>query len=75
MPLARSKAADVERTGVEVGAQERAVYHGEEAEAAGGVGKPDGENHETTERDADGRLAWAATGGKARRRSGRASPE
>ena len=30
----------------------------EKAEAAAGVGEPDGEDHETAERDADGRRPW-----------------
>ena len=29
-----------------------------EAAAAAGVGEPDGEDHETAERDADGRRPW-----------------
>ncbi len=58
VPLARTKGTEVDRAAVEVGAQQRAVYHGEEAEAAASVGEPDGEHHETAERDADGRLPW-----------------
>jgi hypothetical protein len=58
VPLARTKGTDVDRAQTEVGAHERTVYPGEEAEAAGSVGAPDGENHETAERDADGRRPW-----------------
>jgi hypothetical protein len=34
------------------------VYHERKAEAAAGVGEPDGEDHETDERGADGRRSW-----------------
>jgi hypothetical protein len=57
-PLAQTKGAEVERAQQEVGAQRRRVYHGRQAEAAAGVGEPDGEDHETAERDADGRRPW-----------------
>jgi hypothetical protein len=60
-PLARVQAAHTDPTVEAVGAQERAVYYGEEADAAGSVGEPDGEHHETAERDADGRLPWQQT--------------
>ena len=48
----------MERAQEEVGAERRQVYHEQEAEAAAGVGEPDGEDHETAERDADGRRPW-----------------
>jgi hypothetical protein len=58
VPLAQTKGSAVERAQEEVGAERRQVYHEQEAAAAAGVGEPDGENHETTERDADGRRPW-----------------
>jgi hypothetical protein len=57
-PLAQTKGAALERAQEEVGAERRRVYHEQEAAAAAGVGEPDGENHETTDRDADGRRPW-----------------
>ena len=57
-PLAQTKGTDVERAQEEVGARRRRVYHQEKAEAAAGVGEPDGEDHEAAERDADGRRPW-----------------
>ena len=57
-PLAQAKGADVERAHREVGAQRRQVYHERKAEAAAGVGEPDGEDHETADRNADGRRPW-----------------
>ena len=57
-PLAQTKGSEVERAEQELGARQRQVYHGRKAEAAAGVGEPDGEDHEAAERDADGRRAW-----------------
>ncbi|MCC6125659.1 MAG: hypothetical protein IT426_11900 [Pirellulales bacterium] len=63
-PLAQSK-AEVERTNVEVGAQQRQVFNALKAESAAGIGETDGQDHEAAERDADGRRLWEApTGGK-----------
>ena len=57
-PLAQATGSEVERAHGEVGAQRRRVYHERKAEAAAGVGEPDGEDHETGERGADGRRPW-----------------
>jgi hypothetical protein len=57
-PLAQTKGSAVERAHEEVGAERRQVYHEKKAAAAAGVGEPDGEDHETTDRDADGRRPW-----------------
>ncbi|MBN1395546.1 MAG: hypothetical protein JW959_11020 [Pirellulales bacterium] len=38
--------------------QLRQVYHNRKAEAASGVSPPDGEDHESDQRDADGRLLY-----------------
>jgi hypothetical protein len=62
--LAQAK-AEVERTNVEVGAQQRQVFNAQKAESAAGIGETDGQDHETSERDADGRRLWEASpGGK-----------
>jgi hypothetical protein len=34
------------------------VYHEQKAEAAAGVGEPDGEDHEAADRGVDGRRPW-----------------
>jgi hypothetical protein len=34
------------------------VYYKEKAEAAAGIGQPDGDDHETEDRGADGRRPW-----------------
>ena len=57
-PLAQAKGADVERAHKEVGAQRRQVYHERKAEAAAGVGQPDGEDHAIADRSGDGRRPW-----------------
>jgi hypothetical protein len=57
--LAQSK-AEVERTNNEVGAQQRQVFNNLKAESAAGIGETDGDNHETEERDANGRRLWEA---------------
>jgi len=58
LPLAQAKGAEVERSHHDVGAQHRQVHYAQKAEAAAGIGQPDGEDHETADRDADGRLPW-----------------
>jgi hypothetical protein len=56
-PLAQTRGSEVERAQKQLAARSRQAYHGRKAEAASGVGEPDGEDHETTDRDADGRRA------------------
>ena len=48
----------VERAGQDVGAQHRNAVYEKKAEAAAGIGETDGEDHQTDERDADGRRPW-----------------
>jgi hypothetical protein len=57
-PHAQAKGTEVDRAREEVGAQLRIVYHDRKAEAADGVGEPDGEDHEADQRDGDGRRPW-----------------
>ncbi len=54
-PLTQMKGTEVERAQGEVGAGRRQGYYDQKATAADGVGEPDGEDHETAERDGDGR--------------------
>lgn len=56
--LAQSKGTDVERTQNEASSVERRVQSDTKAENAAGIGETDGEDHETAERDADGRRIW-----------------
>jgi hypothetical protein len=57
-PLAQSKPAEADRTEARLGAERRQVYHEGKAESAAGVGQPDGDDHETAERDGDGHRPW-----------------
>jgi hypothetical protein len=58
VPLAQSKGSDVDRASQEVGAQQRNIVSERKAEAAAGIGEADGEDHQSNERDADGRRPW-----------------
>ena len=57
-PLAQTKGSDVERAGQDASNQQRRIQNEQKAESAAGIGETDGEDHETAERDADGRLPW-----------------
>ena len=57
-PLAQTKGSDVERAQQDTSNQQRQVQNDQKAEAASGIGEADGEDHETAERDADGRRLW-----------------
>jgi hypothetical protein len=56
--LAQVKGADVERAHKDAAAQRRQVYHERKAEAAAGIGEPDGEDLEIADRNGDGRRPW-----------------
>ncbi|MEN6459700.1 MAG: hypothetical protein ABFC63_12305 [Thermoguttaceae bacterium] len=58
VPLAQTAGATTERTQQAVAARSRRVHHDQTAEAAAGVGQPDGDHHQPGERDADGRRPW-----------------
>ncbi len=57
-PVPQRTGSEVERTHAEVVGQRRQVCFEARAEAAAGIGQPDGEDHETDERSADGRRPW-----------------
>jgi hypothetical protein len=57
-PLAQTKGSEVERAQQDSAAQQRQVEGQVKAESAAGIGETDGKDHETAERDADGRLPW-----------------
>jgi len=59
-PLAQTKGSETERTSQDSAAQQRRVDTDQKAESAAGIGETDGEDHETGERDADGRRPWQA---------------
>ena len=57
-PLAQAHGAEAERAQQDAGVQQRRIHSDQKAEAAAGIGQTDGEDHETGERDADGRSPW-----------------
>jgi len=57
-PLAQTKGAETERARQDAGAQQRRVDSDQKAESAAGIGETNGEDHETEDRDADGRRLW-----------------
>ena len=57
-PLAQTKGSEPERAQQEAVAQQRRAESDQKADSAAGIGETDGEDHETAERDADGRRPW-----------------
>jgi hypothetical protein len=58
VPLAQTQGAEIDRAKNEVSSYQRARQSERKAENAAGIGATDGENHDTNERDADGRRPW-----------------
>ena len=61
--LAQTAGSEVERGQQAANSQERRVQNEQRAESASGIGEADGDNHETSERDADGRRLWEHSAG------------
>ncbi|MBN1909844.1 MAG: hypothetical protein JW818_08910 [Pirellulales bacterium] len=57
-PLAQTTGPETERAQQDSASQQRQIRNNEKADAAAGIGETDGEDHETEERDADGRRLW-----------------
>ena len=58
LPLAQTTGGESDRIQQDLAAHKRQLYYAQRADVAAGVGETDGENHETADRDADGRLLW-----------------
>jgi hypothetical protein len=58
LSAAQAKGSEVDRGPQELAARQREAYYAQKADDAANVGQTDGEDHETADRDADGRLAW-----------------
>ena len=56
--LAQTRGSDIDRAQQESAARELRDRSDEKAEMAAGIGQADGDNHQTAERDADGRRLW-----------------
>src|SRR5258707_9603079 len=57
-PLAQAKGSDSDRVEQETSAAQNKFHSELKAEEAAGIGQTDGEDHETEDRDADGRRLW-----------------
>ena len=57
-PLAQTSGSEVQRAEQDAAGQKRRIQMDQKAENAAGIGETDGEDHETEERDADGRRLW-----------------
>ena len=57
-PLQQAQGSEVERATQDAAAGQRHVQSEQKAEAAAGIGETDGDDHETEDRDADGRRLW-----------------
>ncbi|MBN2475714.1 MAG: hypothetical protein JXB62_13965 [Pirellulales bacterium] len=57
-PLAQTQGSEPERASQDSASLQRRILSNEKADAAAGVGETDGEDHESDERDADGRRLW-----------------
>ena len=64
-PLAQTKGPETERLQQDAGAQETRVQNQTKAETASGIGEADGQDHQTADRDADGRSPWKIPARKA----------
>lgn len=60
--LAQAKGADLDRAQQESASYQRRVQAEQRADNAAGIGQADGEDHESSERDADGRRPWEIGG-------------
>jgi hypothetical protein len=58
IPLAQTKGSEIDRAQQDASAQQRVAQSDQKAESAAGIGETNGEDHEASERDADGRLPW-----------------
>lgn len=62
-PLAQTKGSELERAQQDTSAQARETKTNQTAEQAAGIGLTDGEDHQASDRDADGRRLWEAPAG------------
>jgi hypothetical protein len=56
--LAQTRGSEIDRAQQDSAARELRAHSAQKAEMAAGVGQADGDNHQTAERDADGRRLW-----------------
>ena len=56
--LAQTRGSEIDRAQQENTSRELRTHSEQKAEMAAGIGQADGDNHQTSERDADGRRLW-----------------
>ena len=54
-PLAQTKGSELQRSQQDNDVQQRQAFGEQRADSAAGIGEADGQDHETADRDADGR--------------------
>ena len=64
IPVAQTSGSEIDRARADTAAQRRTTAAEVLAEKAAGIGETDGENHQTDDRDADGRRVWEFGDGK-----------
>lgn len=57
-PLSQTKGSEAERSANETASQKGKQTNEKKADAAAGIGETDGNDHESHDRDADGRRLW-----------------
>lgn len=62
VPLAQTQGSEIERGQIDSAARQRTKTSEFKAENAAGIGAADGEDHDTQDRDADGRRPWEIGG-------------
>lgn len=73
--LAQVRGSDADRAPQEQSASQLVAQSNEKAELASGVGQTDGDDHQTAERDADGRQVWQLRRKPPAQRAGTADDE
>jgi hypothetical protein len=74
-PLAQTKGTGPEHVHGEIGAEHRRVHSEQKADVASGVAQPDGEDHQSAGRNADGRRPWEQPPSPAQDPGSRPSPQ
>jgi hypothetical protein len=73
--LAQIRGTDADRAQQETNARELRVQSDQKAELAAGVGQADGDDHQTADRDADGRQFWRLRNGQGQQEAAGVPPQ
>lgn len=61
LPATQAKGSEADRGPQELAVRQREAYYAQTADEAASVGPTDGQDHETADRDADGRPGWTSS--------------